>query len=252
MKKRGSAPYDPRFYRALDATAEPSATAVVPLVLKWLSCRSVVDLGCGDGGWLAAFIEAGVCDVLGLDGPWVKREFLKITPDRFMGVDLSAPLRLNRRFDLALSVEVAEHLPAACAETFVDNLVTLSPVVLFSAAVPGQGGVHHVNEQWPDYWAEIFKKRGYRALDLLRPLIWSDASVAWWYRQNLLLFATERAITDNDALAAIADSPSGPLALVHPELLSITLRGARPRLGRWVRMLPDAIRRTYGRHAHSA
>jgi SAM-dependent methyltransferase len=238
--------YDDKFYRALDATSEPSAKKIIPLLLDLCPIRSVVDLGCGDGGWLAAFRLAGVDDVLGLDGPWVDPALLKIPPDQFRRTDLEAPIiEPDRRRDLAISLEVAEHLAPERAEGFVANLVALAPVVLFSGAVPGQGGVHHVNEQWPSYWAQLFKQHRYRALDVLRPLIWDDASIAWWYRQNLLLFASEAALSAHERLAAAAAaSPPEPLALIHPELFSGVLKLARPRLGRWLKMMPDALSRS--------
>jgi SAM-dependent methyltransferase len=234
--------YDARFYRSLDSSAEPSARKIVPLLLRLVPCRSVADIGCGDGGWLAAFRAAGIDDILGFDGPWVDAALLKIPTDRFRCADLAAPVKAERRFDIAMSLEVAEHLAAERAGTFVADLVALAPVVLFSAAVPGQGGVHHVNEQWPAYWTALFKAHGYRGLDLLRPMIWNDSSISWWYRQNLVLFAAEHVIAGNEKLAALVSSaPDEPPALVHPELLSIVLKRSRPSFGRWLRMLPDAL-----------
>ena len=63
--------------------------------------------------------------------------------------DLAQPLQIDRRFDLALSLEVAEHLPPECGSEFVQTLTDLSSVILFSAAIPFQGGTDHLNEQWP-------------------------------------------------------------------------------------------------------
>lgn len=238
--------YDPVFYRELDQTGEPSARAIAPLLLELAPIASAVDLGCGDGGWLAALRAAGVEDVLGLDGPWVDAAVLKIPHDRFRRVDLDAPVACERRFDLALSLEVAEHLPASRAAGFVAELCALAPLVLFSAAIPGQGGVHHVNERWPAYWAELFAARGYRAVDCLRPAIWNDARIAWWYRQNLLLFVEAARLAASPALAALA-SPAPPLPLVHPERFAAALRQGDPGLGRWLRNGPKALRRSLRR-----
>jgi SAM-dependent methyltransferase len=124
---------------------------VVPTVLRLVQPEPVVDVGCGDGAWLSVFRELGVNHRFGLDGDYVDRRLLQIPQDQFSATDLSLPFRLPCTFDLAVSLEVAEHLPPQSAEDFVDSLTRLAPVVLFSAAIPLQGGTHHLNEQWPDY-----------------------------------------------------------------------------------------------------
>lgn len=88
-------------------------------------------------------------------------------------------------------MEVAEHLYPEFAPNFVKLLTSLSNVVLFSAAIPYQGGVHHVNEQSPGYWADLFAKEGYVCIDCLREKIWEDESILWWYRQNIMIFVHE-------------------------------------------------------------
>jgi SAM-dependent methyltransferase len=213
--------YTQRFYRAYHAEVEASARAVAPLILRLARARAVVDAGCGEGVWLAALREAGAERVLGLDGPYVRRDRLRIPPDCFRAVNLSRPDSVTGlpAFDLAMSLEVAEHLPAAAAPAFVALLTSLAPVVLFSAAVPFQGGTGHVNEQWPGYWAALFAARAYRAADALRPRLWNDARVAAWYRQNLLVFVREdRLAAYPELAAAAADTDVATLARVHPEL----------------------------------
>lgn len=235
----------PEFYRAPDATVEASARRIVPLLLGLVSVRSVVDVGCGDGGWLTAFSAHGIEDVLDLDGPWVEEALLKIPRTRCRQVRLDSPLDLDRRFDLVASLEAAEHLPEGRAQAFVADLARLSPVVLFAAAVPGQGGVHHINEQWPGYWARLFAGYGFRAADVLRARLWNEADVAYWYKQNLLLFASQEALDRTPRLAAAAaGSPEEPLPLIHPELFALVARLARPRMGRWLKMAPEVMRRT--------
>lgn len=236
--------YTAAFYRDLDRTAAPSAARIVPLVLDLVGARSAVDVGCGDGSWLAAFSDAGVPDVLGLDGPWIAPNLLKIATRDFRRTKLEESIRIERRFELAMSMEVAEHLPAERAAGFVTDLCALAPVVLFSAAIPGQGGEHHVNEQWPSYWAQLFAARGYRASDALRPAIWDDEQIAWWYRQNLVLFVDANALARHPKLAA-ACLPDGraPSPLVHPHCYAQALRRAEPHFGRWLKMGPQSLRR---------
>lgn len=236
-------PYDRRFYDLLATTADPSAAVVVPMLLALTPVSSVVDVGCGTGGWLAAFRAHGVEDVLGFDGPWVAEEQLRIPRECFRRADLSAPLRLDRRFDLALALEVAEHLPPERADGFVADLLSGAPLVLFSAAIPGQGGEGHVNEQWPGWWAERFAALGARCLDPFRIALWHDERVAWWYRQNMLLFASPEALSRWPVLAALPPADP-PRALVHPALWAIARRRAEPGVGRWLKGFGPALRRS--------
>lgn len=212
--------YGPSFFAGVDATARDAAEAVLPLVLDLLAPRSLVDVGCGPGTWLAEAERLGVQDYLGIDG-YTPAEALRIAPERFRVHDLTTPLRLDRRFDLAICLEVAEHLEAAAADVLVESLVALAPAVLFSAAVPQQGGDHHVNEQWPDYWVERFAAHGLVAIDAIRPVVWDREEVPWWYRQNILLFCAPDQVERSPKLRAWRDSTrSRQLAVVHPVLHS--------------------------------
>jgi SAM-dependent methyltransferase len=164
---------------------------------------SVIDVGCGVGTWLRALADIGVSKVVGVDGPYVSPQRLVIPAEQFRGRDLREPLADLGRFDMALSLEVAEHLPANCARPFVKGLTALAPVVVFSAAVPGQGGANHINEQWPDYWAELFREEGFVQTDPLRPRLWYDHRVEWWYRQNMFVFLDHSLLEANERLTAL-------------------------------------------------
>lgn len=180
--------YDQKFFDLLSAGSSRSAARILPEVVRLVSPRSAVDLGAGNGEWLAELRALGVTDVLGVDGDWVKPAALKIPQPQFKSHDLRTPLALDRTFDLAISMETAEHLPPERSEGFIADLVALAPVILFSAAVPGQGGTDHINERWPDYWESIFSTHGYVALDVLRTKFWDDDAIAIWYRQNAFLY----------------------------------------------------------------
>ena len=228
--------YDRQFYAGLEGTALPSARRIVPMLLEWVEVHSAVDLGCGDGSWLSVLRERGVEHILGLDGPWVNLSQLKIPPECFRRARMDQPVDPGERFDLALSLEVAEHLPPARAEGFVADLCALAPIVLFSAAVPDQGGTHHVNEQWPSYWVALFEKQGYRPIDAIRPAVWEDPEVHWWYRQNCVLFASPETIEANPSLASAAARTAGVVpALIHPELYRQAVESGRPSLKKWLR-----------------
>ncbi|MEY3277251.1 MAG: hypothetical protein RL153_2519 [Verrucomicrobiota bacterium] len=206
-------PYSSRYYEGLKEDSATSARAVVPLVLRMFPARSVVDVGCGSGTWARAYAEAG-CEVLGIDGHVVRDEQLLIPPDRFERRDLSQPLALGRRFDLVNCLEVAEHLDPSRGPSFVSNLCDLGDVVVFSAAVPGQGGTHHVNEQWPSYWLPLFEKKGFTPIDCLRWQLWEREDVAWWYVQNMFAFVRTPRLPDFPMAEQAARS--WPRDLVHP------------------------------------
>jgi SAM-dependent methyltransferase len=209
--------YTKSFYEQLRIGATRSAEAIVPLVLQVYPAHSVVDIGCGDGTWLAVFRKLGVDETLGIDGEHVDRDLLQIPQDRFQAFDLTKPFSLGRTFDLAVSLEVAEHLRADCAAAFVECLTRAAPVVLFSAAIPFQGGTHHVNEQWPGKWAALFQQHGYLPVDFIRKRIWQNDAVEWWYAQNTLLFVRENLIGKNARLKAEFEKTDlNQLCLVHP------------------------------------
>lgn len=181
--------YDDRFYDWVNQTARSSARFVLPLARDAARPASVVDVGCGEGAWLDEWRRLGVGDVSGVDGDYVSRERLLIPAERFIPADLSRGFAAARRFDLAQSLEVAEHLPPTSSETFIDSLCGLSDVVLFSAAQPGQGGEGHVNERALSVWAHAFARRGYDAYDAIRPALERESRVSPWYRFNTVIYA---------------------------------------------------------------
>jgi SAM-dependent methyltransferase len=234
-----SSQYGTEFFEGQRDGSLRSAKVIVPLLLDAMPVTSVVDVGCGVGTWLSVFMEHGISDVVGVDGDYVDRGELAIPVDAFHDHDLAYPLRMNRRFDVALCLEVGEHLQPGASEQLVDSLTRLAPVVVFSAAIPGQGGHHHVNERWQSSWAAIFSSRGYDAFDVVRPLVWARDDIETWYAQNLLVFA-ERG--RRDVVDVLRESPGHqaalPLSVVHPRIF--TLRTQHP--------IKDAIyRRSYER-----
>ena len=181
--------YNADFYTYIDAGSRRSARAVTALLMPEMRIDSLLDVGAGHGAWAAEWLAAGVADVVAVDGDYVRADQLAIPAERFQAHDLSTPLDLKRKFDLVQTLEVAEHLPADKAETFVDNLTAHGDVILFSAAVPHQGGEHHVNEQPPQYWRAKLRARGYDAFDFVRPALAGRDDVMPWYRFNTYLYA---------------------------------------------------------------
>jgi SAM-dependent methyltransferase len=209
--------YSPQYYSRMKQGTLNSAKAVVPVLFEMIQPKSVIDVGCGTGAWLAEFKRHGASDILGIDGPYVPVDQLQIDTSEFLAADLTQPLRVRGQFDLAISLEVAEHLSAAQSDDFVAQLTKLAPAVLFSAAIPHQGGEHHINEQWPAYWVERFALRGFTALDPFRRVLWERADVEWWYAQNLLLFVHKDHASNVPCLANLISSDSSTIpAYIHP------------------------------------
>ena len=217
----GTDVYGAGFYASQRRASKRSAAVLVPLLMALVEPASVVDVGCGVGAWLQRFAEEGVSEILGLDGPWVDRGLLEVPAECFVAMDLSRPDGLPHRFDLATCLEVAEHIPRAAAPGLVALLCQAAPAVCFGAAIPGQGGAEHLNEQWPGYWSDLFSDQGYRMLDVIRPRVWEDSGIEPWSAQNTFLYVAEERLTDGRLLRSalrLANETRMPLRVVHPEL----------------------------------
>ena len=179
--------YNETFYKHLESNKK-SAQVIVPIILELVNPTSIVDIGCGNGQWLSSFVDNGIEDVLGVDSSIVPEDLLKISKSKFFATDLREPLVLQRKFDLAISLEVAEHISKENEEVFLNSISNSSDIILFSAAIPYQKGVDHVNVNWQDYWVKSFFHRGYSVVDCIRKRIWQNTEVKAHYAQNILLF----------------------------------------------------------------
>ena len=199
--------YDRQFYRYINRGALNSARVILPRVRDKLAVASVLDVGCGAGAWLAVWKDLGA-SVLGLDGGYVKPDSLLIDAGEFRAGDIAPGFDLGRRMDLVQCLEVAEHLPASQAAEFVASLCRHGDVVLFSAAPPGQGGEHHINEQPYAWWRDRFADCGYQMYDPFRQSLLDQKQVMPWYRYNLFLYIRRDALPAlHDALAPFWVSP---------------------------------------------
>ena len=199
-----TAGYTAGFYEQQRAGSARSADLILPIVFHVVRPRSVVDVGCGTGTWLLSARRLGAARTLGIDGHWVEaltaNAGLEIRHGHF-----EEPIVLGETFDLALCLEVAEHVSPGRARGLVSDLTRLAPNVLFSAAIPGQGGHLHLNEQWQSYWAGLFAEEGFGARDIVRPQVRWRRGVEFWYRQNAILYSRGAPIV-----------PPAQLDLVHP------------------------------------
>lgn len=235
--------YTSDYFDAISAGSCASAEVIVPMVMELVAPKSVVDVGCGIGVWLEVFERHGVARVCGIDGAYVELDRLRIDRRSFVAADLSV-LSTSRenggwpalgRFDLAVCLEVAEHIEPGASEALVHRLCALSDVVMFSAATPYQGGEGHINERWPSFWYELFEARGHRLIDVIRSRVWSDRRVEPWYQQNVVIYASERAIEASARVReARAQTRPEQLSMVHPRIFGLLLEreGIKP-AGPW-------------------
>ena len=182
--------YNNAFYDDNRYMSYQSAINTWRVIGKWLFTEepfSLIDFGCGTGTWLQASKQFGVTEVYGIDGDYVDRQMLMIDPEEFHPYNLQEEVILNRKFDLVMSLEVAEHIEEEYADIFIDSLCRHGEVILFSAAHKGQGGDYHVNEQNIEYWIQKFNDRGYEFIDI-RPSISRNYEIESWYRDNIGLY----------------------------------------------------------------
>lgn len=225
----GSSSYDRTFYEGQQDRSLSSARLILGKLFPVLGPRRVLDVGCGVGTWLRVAAELSAEEICGIDGSYVDRSMLHISPAYFHPAALDAErlegvlARVGRsRFDLTICLEVAEHLPFERAPSLVEDLTASADVVLFSAAVPYQYGTDHINEQWPEFWATLFRARGFACYDFLREPFWNDPHVDWWYAQNVLVFAKQGSHAEQ-RLTAHAQPTTGPLSKIHPENFLVNL-----------------------------
>jgi SAM-dependent methyltransferase len=237
--------YDRAYYEsdALDPELH-SPRAVVPIVVDLFQPRSVLDVGCGVGRWLTEFRRLGAERIMGIDGPHIDPDWLAIPRDSFRAVDLTEPFQLSDTFDLTVCLEVAEHLPHSSASGLLRSLTQSAPVILFSSAIPSQGGTDHRNEQWPEYWRRLFEREGYKRFDLIRPLIWKDPNVKFWYRQNIFLFASRELSATHPRLIKAAGNADDLMLIAVPVVRE--LLGLRSVLRLFPKNLTKFVRRRLG------
>ena len=217
--------YNKEYYKRLRDGSLTSAEIVVPQLVSKYRPASVLDLGCGTGTWLSTFKRNGVNSIIGFDGEYVNRSQLLISQSEFRAVDLAKEFPEPVRADLAISLEVAEHLHESRADMFVEFLTKCSNVVFFGAAIPMQGGADHFNERWQSYWVEKFKSRNYAVSTEMRDHFWTNSEVKWWYRQNTLLFVKRGSSAIDSTITY--DGNEKVLDVVHPDLYLLKMKRYR-------------------------
>src|SRR5215212_9660994 len=145
---RQSSHYTKKYYQSIQSTSINSARELVPLIVEFIRPKSLADVGCGTGIWLSEWERYGISDYIGIDGEYIAEEQLSIPKEKFLKINLDEAFSLPRKFEMLMCLEVAEHIQPSSAKTFIESICKLSDVILFSAAIPGQGGMNHQNEQY--------------------------------------------------------------------------------------------------------
>lgn len=245
------AQYGKAFFDEITEASLRAARLIVPHLMELVGPSSVVDLGCGRGTWLKAFEEAGVKSLHGFDGGEIRQEDFCVNPEFFTPLDLRQPLNSDVKADLAISMETAEHLPPERGESFVADLVKIAPAVYFSAAVPRQGGVGHINEQPQSYWAKMFAKHGYLPVGEIRKRIWDDLNAGAVYAQNGLLYISPELASARPDLQRLIEKTSHEiLDIVHPAIHKGKNSYYSPHeagIAQLVKSIPYAIKATIAR-----
>ena len=207
--------YPDKFYKHHQDGSINSAARVWPLVFQYVNPQTIIDVGCGIGTWLYVAQQYGK-EITGLDF-YPKEEDLLIPPERFIRHNLSHPIQLTGRFDLAVCLETGEAIPNSASGTLVRSLCGLSDVILFSAAIPNQGGTFHINEQWPEFWRSLFALHGYVPVDCLRERIWNDNGIESWYRQNIMFYVSAAKVLESP-WSTLAPANPAMFRVIHPSL----------------------------------
>jgi len=185
--------YDSDYYeRVVEGPAARSAGRIAQSILDDFTVTQVIDVGCGTGALLQTLRDRG-CEVFGLEYAEAALKYCRARGLNVTKFDLERDGFCDTRtFDLAISMEVAEHLPEMAADRYVELLTRFSSVIVFTAAPPGQGGNDHVNEQPPSYWINKFRQCGFEYAEELsqrwRETWKASGDVESWYHQNLMIF----------------------------------------------------------------
>lgn len=180
--------YSNAFLSNVDKCAKISAQEFIKNIDFKFNINSVLDVGCGRGAWLKEWESNNVNDILGIDGEYVDLKQILVKENQFKYFDIQNNFDLKRKYDLATCLEVGEHIEKIKSEVLVQNLVRHSDMILFSAALPGQGGTNHINEQDHRFWINLFEKYDYIPFDYPRLRIMNNIKIMPWYRYNLMLF----------------------------------------------------------------
>ena len=151
-----------------------------------------LDVGAGSGAFAAAGARHGL-RVRALERSAAGRTLARAQRVTASPFDLrSASSAAREPVDLAYCFEVAEHLTPELGDRLVTFLAGAAPIVVFTAAQPGQGGYGHINEQPAAYWEQRFRAAGMQpapdAAGALRRAFAQNGVDGPWFERNVQVF----------------------------------------------------------------
>lgn len=227
MSKNSQINYSNMHSRSRGPSNLTSAEIIVPKLIKWIHPGSVIDIGCATGVWLEQFKRYSPNEVKihGVDGDWVRehRHYIDDKEITYYDFESDTEFPIHGKYDLAVCLEMAEHLSAEKADKLIDILINLSDVIYFSAATPNSGGMHHVNERWQSYWWMKFRKRNYVLVDRIRHEVWNNKKVCYFYSQESFIYVNAEKLENYPELMRYCLGIGGeysalPIDVIHPEL----------------------------------
>lgn len=182
--------YDAEFYNFSKEEVSKFVSSFVDIIIKEFNPKSVADIGCGIGLYVNEFDKRGV-EAVGYDGsPYAIKN--SVTRKGLLKIgDIRKNLNFDKKYDIVLSIEVAEHIPTKCSDIFVNTLTKCSDVIILTAAQKGQGGTDHINEQPRYFWIKKFEKKNFnfnKSLSEKLSFKMKEKGVPWWIHGNLMIF----------------------------------------------------------------
>jgi hypothetical protein len=170
--------------------SDETAILVLDCLQHFISgVKSCIDLGCGLGSWSHSLLKHGIERVDMIDHPSLDKSLLKLNEKlNFYPVDLDKDLPPSSFYDLAVCIEVLEHFEESRAKVILEFLVKQADLILFSAAIPGQNGIGHINCKRHAYWHKLFKQHGFDFYDGVKPKLMKNELINFWIRQNLFFY----------------------------------------------------------------
>ncbi len=183
--------YSLNYYKQINEEEGEQARRLADILIWKYDPQSVIDIGCATGLYLKPFLDLGI-KVTGVDNAphAISDKVLQIPRQAILLRDITKQ-SIKKRADLAICLEVLEHIPAQGAPAAITHLIETSDTIIFSAAQPGQGGEGHINCQPKEYWQGIFDAKGFKRDQIdelyLRIIIASGYHMGWLINNLMVL-----------------------------------------------------------------
>lgn len=205
--------------------------------------NSFLDIGGGAGSWCAAAKNLGVQRVRLVDACPPNQVIPELSQEEQVQANLEEGIPNQGQFDLVICIEVIEHLTDHAASRLIKQMTSFSNFILFSAAIPGQGGIGHISERLHEYWHNKFSQFKFDKYDVIRPMLISRSDISSIHRQNLFIYAKKECSHSLADLPQICDD----MELIRAEHLKSLYHKEPIDLRTALGSIPNALKRSIGR-----